>query len=123
MSILDDAGLELIEASSQLVVYRYTVNAQLTQIHGVLHGGISAAIAEQAASLGATQTAAEGFIAVGTGLETHHLRPVSLGMQCEARAVPENAGRLQVWRVEQRILTTGELFNVSSVSVYLKRAR
>ncbi|MDD7465353.1 MAG: PaaI family thioesterase [Actinomycetaceae bacterium] len=121
MSILEDAGLELIQLSPELVIYRYTVNTAFTQIHGVLHGGISGAIAEQAASIGAAQAAPEGFIALGTSLEAHHLRPVPLGTECEARATPESTGRLQVWRVEQRILATGELFNVSSVSLYLKR--
>ena len=122
MSILEDSGLELVEASTKRVVYRYEVSEPLTQIHGMLHGGISAAIAEQAASIGATEAAPDGFIALGTALETHHLRPVRVGTQCEAVAFPESdGGRLQVWRVEQRIVETNELFNISTVSLYLKR--
>ncbi|MCI5826069.1 MAG: hotdog fold thioesterase [Arcanobacterium sp.] len=123
MSILQSAGVQLTKASPELVVLAYTVSEELAQIHGVLHGGISAAIAEEAASIGATKSAANGFIALGAAIESHHLRPVPIGTSCEARAFPEApGGRLQVWRVEQRITSTGDLFNVSTVSLYLKKA-
>lgn len=122
MNVLEQCGVHFTEVSSELIVQKWTVKENMTQINGILHGGLSAAIAEQGAGMGAVQLIPEGYAAVGTSLESHHLKAVPMGSQCETRAMPETVGgKLQVWRVEQRILPTKELFNVSTVTIYIKK--
>ncbi|MDD7384577.1 MAG: hotdog domain-containing protein [Actinomycetaceae bacterium] len=130
MSVIDDL-IESVHAKPTLVTARYTVTPAMTQIHGVLHGGISAAVAEHVASLGATAGAFDGYIAVGVSLEAHHLRPAPLGAMVDVQAWPESSGHtIQTWRVEQRLVTQNAssrddahaLFNVCTVTLYLKKA-
>lgn len=119
MSMLDKAGVIFTEKKTTLTVQEYVVTEDMTQIHGVLHGGISAAIAEQGASLGASLAMGEEKAALGLSINSHHLKGVKVGEKCEARAWPERqGGSIQVWRVEQRTVADQELFNVSTVTIY-----
>lgn len=121
MNMLEKNGVDFIVKTPELTVQRYTVTEDFAQIHGVLHGGIAAAIAEQGASMGANLAMAPKRIALGLSMETHHLQRVDKGTLCEARAWPEQqGGRIQVWRVEQRMVESNELFNISTVTLYGK---
>lgn len=66
------------------------------QTYGVLHGGISAFLAESLGSLGAV--IASGFQQVaGVEVSTSHLQPAPVGMEIEVKATPIHIGRrLQV---------------------------
>ena len=66
------------------------------QTYGVLHGGISAFLAESLGSLGAI--IASGFQQVaGVEVSTSHLQPAPVGMEIEVKATPIHIGRrLQV---------------------------
>lgn len=121
MNMLDQAGVVFTEKKPTLTVQQYVVTEAMSQIHGMLHGGISAAIAEQGASLGASLALGETKAALGLSMDTHHLKGVKMGEKCEARAWPERqGGNVQVWRVEQRNVANDELFNISTVTIYGK---
>ena len=69
------------------------------QPYGILHGGVSALLAESAASFGAALAAEPGRSVVGIELNASHLRSVRDG-HLTAEATPVRVGRtIQVWRI------------------------
>ena len=94
-------GLEFLECSGDEVRGRLTVGQQHKQAHGLLHGGVYAAIAESLASLG-TQTAVyeDGMQAMGMSNSTTFLRPVTEGT-VHAVGHPRHRGRTTwLWDLE-----------------------
>jgi uncharacterized protein (TIGR00369 family) len=72
------------------------------QPYGILHGGVSALMAETAASVGGAVSVAPDFIVVGTELNCSHLRSMSSGT-LTATATPIRKGRkVHVWGIELR---------------------
>ena len=93
-------GVETIEMTPERVVLRVPVGPRVHQPFGILHGGVSALIAESAASMGGILNAPPGKVCVGTEISASHLRPVSSGT-LTATATPIRVGRsMQVWRIE-----------------------
>ncbi len=98
-SIHDLLDVETLEADAGRVVLRLPVTWKVHQPYGILHGGISALLAESAASFGAALAAGPGRNVVGIELNASHLRSVSEG-HLTAEATPVRVGRtLQVWRI------------------------
>ncbi|MEF9926101.1 MAG: hotdog domain-containing protein, partial [Raoultibacter sp.] len=59
---------------------------------------------------------------VGLDLTTTHLLPVFEGDTIETVATPiRNGGRVRVWKIEQFRLSDGEKFNVSQITMYMKK--
>ena len=78
---------------------RLPVDWKVHQPYGILHGGVSALLAESAASFGAALAAEPGRSVVGIELNASHLRPVRDG-HLTAEATPVRVGRtVQVWRI------------------------
>lgn len=71
-------GLQILESTPDRVVGTLPVEGN-TQPYGILHGGASAMLAEQLASIGAHLHAGPGRIAVGVDLNASHHRAVSSG--------------------------------------------
>ena len=94
-------GLELEEATEELVRGRVAVRDVLTQPAGLVHGGVYASIAEGLASLGTNLgVAADGKIGLGMSNSSTFLRPIEAGM-IHAVAVRRHRGRTTwVWDVE-----------------------
>ena len=93
-------GVETIEMTPERVVLRVPGGPRVHQPFGILHGGVSALIAESAASMGGILNAPPGKVCVGTEISASHLRPVSSGT-LTATATPIRVGRtMQVWRIE-----------------------
>ena len=93
-------GVELVEASADRVVLQLPVGPKVHQPYGILHGGVSALLAESAASLGAALAAPEGKHVVGIELNASHLRSVRQGT-LTATATPVRTGRtVQVWAID-----------------------
>ena len=98
-NVHDLFGVEILEASPEQVVMRLPVDWKVHQPYGILHGGVSALLAESAASFGAALNAPPGRGVVGIELNASHLRPVSDG-HLTARATPIRVGRtVQVWSI------------------------
>jgi uncharacterized protein (TIGR00369 family) len=92
--------VEVVEASAQRVELRVAVGPNVHQPFGILHGGVSALLAESAASIGGSLAAPEGHTVVGIELNASHLRPMRDGT-LTAVATPARVGRrVQVWTID-----------------------
>ncbi|QLB13223.1 uncharacterized protein (TIGR00369 family) [Bisgaardia hudsonensis] len=76
------------------------VDHRTTQPMGLLHGGISTALAETVASMAGFCCVAENQFVVGSEINASHLRPVKAG-SVTARAYPIRLGKTtQVWQID-----------------------
>jgi len=91
--------VEVVEAGPERVVLRLPVDWKVHQPYGILHGGVSALLAESAASYGAALAAGPDHGVVGIELNASHLRSVRDG-HLTAVATPARVGRtVQVWAI------------------------
>jgi uncharacterized protein (TIGR00369 family) len=98
-SIHELLDVETLEATPEKVVLRIPVSWKVHQPYGILHGGVSALLAESAASMGGALAAGPSRSVVGTELNASHLRPLQDG-HLTATATPVRVGRsVQVWRI------------------------
>jgi 1,4-dihydroxy-2-naphthoyl-CoA hydrolase len=93
-------GVQIVEATPDRVVLQVEVGPKVHQPYGILHGGVSALLAEGAASFGGALSVGPDFIVVGTELNCSHLRSMSSGV-LSATATPIRKGRtVQVWAID-----------------------
>lgn len=116
-------GGRFIERTEERVVLLTPVVEEMLQPQGILHGGVSAYLAESAASeAGNFSLDPEKEHVVGLDLTSTHLLPVFVGDTVRSVATPvRRGGRIQVWKVEQYRESDGALFNVSQLTTYVKR--
>jgi 1,4-dihydroxy-2-naphthoyl-CoA hydrolase len=87
------------EASTDRVVMSLPVTEKTHQPMGLLHGGVSALLAESAASFGGGLSVPRGKSLVGIELNASHLRSMR-GGTLTATALPVRRGRtVQVWTI------------------------
>jgi 1,4-dihydroxy-2-naphthoyl-CoA hydrolase len=92
-------GAEIIEYSPERVVMSLPVDHRVHQPYGILHGGVSALLAESAASLGGAVSVPPGKHVVGIELNASHLRSLREGTLI-ATATPIRKGRtIHVWGI------------------------
>ena len=95
-------GIEFVEVGDDFLVARVPVNRQTCQPYGLLHGGVSVALAETLGSIGAAYCVPAGTRVVVLEVNANHLRGVSQGW-VTATARPVHLGRrTQVWQIELR---------------------
>jgi len=100
MNVHQLLGVEVVSVSPDEVVMRVEVGPKVHQPYGILHGGVSALLAEGAASVGGAVSVAPDHVVVGTELNCSHLRAMSSGT-LTATARPIRKGRtVHVWGVE-----------------------
>lgn len=98
-TVLGVLGIETVEATPDRVVLSVPVTHRVHQPYGILHGGVSALLAETAASYGGALSAPPGHHVVGIELNASHLRPLRDGV-LTAVATPVRRGRtVQVWEI------------------------
>ncbi|MGH3733870.1 MAG: PaaI family thioesterase [Acidimicrobiales bacterium] len=111
-TVHDQLGIEVVSATPDEVVLRVEVGPKVHQYFGVLHGGVSALMAEGAASIGGGVSVGPEEIVVGTDLNCSHLRSMTEGT-LTAVATPIRKGRrVHVWGIELRD-GNGSLISVS----------
>jgi uncharacterized protein (TIGR00369 family) len=100
MNVHDQLGIEIILATPEKVVCQVQVGPRVHQPYGILHGGVSALMAESAGSIGGATTVGPEFIVVGTELNISHLRSMTKGT-LTATATPIRTGRsVHVWNID-----------------------
>jgi uncharacterized protein (TIGR00369 family) len=93
-------GVELVSASAERVELRLDVGPKVHQPFGLLHGGVSALLAESAASIGGAYASPDGCSVVGIELNANHVRSMREGV-LTAVATPVSTGRrIQVWSID-----------------------
>lgn len=125
MSLADILHIEIVEDAPERYVMHTPVTADMLQRHGVIHGGISAYLAEHAASeCISAHTDPSVSHALGLELTTTHLLPVYEGDTIETVATPvRDGGRVRVWKVEQFRMSDGQMFNTSQMTMYMKKVK
>jgi 1,4-dihydroxy-2-naphthoyl-CoA hydrolase len=95
-----ELGILVTLVSPEKVVLQVEVGPKVHQAAGILHGGVSALMAEGAASIGGAVSVGPGEIVVGTELNCSHLRSMTSGT-LTATATPIRKGRtVHVWAIE-----------------------
>ncbi len=99
-SILHHLGLEFTEIGPDFIKARLPVDHRTHQIHGILHGGATAMLAESVGSFASLMCIdLDKYYAVGSIIIANHLRPVSSGF-VTATCRPTHIGRTKhVWDI------------------------
>src|ERR1700676_4519116 len=99
-NVNDQLGVEVVSVTPDKVVLRVEVGPKVHQPYGILHGGVSALLAEGAASIGGAVSVGPDQIVVGTELNCSHLRSMTSGT-LTATATPVRKGRnVHVWVID-----------------------
>ena len=120
-SVNQQLGVEVVEVTPDKVVLQVEVGPKVHQPYGILHGGVSALLAEGAASIGGAVSVGPDQIVVGTELNCSHLRSMSSGT-LTATATPIRKGRnVHVWAID---LTdeTGRMICVARCTLQVLKA-
>lgn len=117
-TLIDHLGIEFVKLLPDEVVARMLVKPIHHQPFGILHGGVSVALAESVASIGAWLNLAEGAgKPVGIEINANHISAFKEGT-IRACAEPLHRGRTtHVWSVSIRDEDTQKLICVSRCTV------
>ena len=109
-------GIEFLEVGDDFIRGRVPVDERTRQPYGLLHGGVSVALAETLGSVAAGHVAAEGHMVVGLDINANHLKSARSGW-VTGIARPVHIGRsTQVWHIDMHN-DDGELTCVSRLTM------
>lgn len=109
-------GMEFTEVGDDFITGRVPVDHRTIQPYGLLHGGVSVALAETLGSCGAAFCVPEGYRTVGLDINANHLKGATSGW-VTGTTRPVHIGRTtQVWAIELKN-DAGELTCVSRITM------
>ena len=99
---VDHLGIEISACGENWIEAKMPVDHRTTQPFGLLHGGVSVALAETIGSLAGFLCIEEGQSALGLDINANHLRPVKQGIVI-AKAMPISLSKnIHVWQIDIR---------------------
>lgn len=103
MNIIEFLNIKTLQCDQKKCILSMNIKNQHLQPFGIMHGGISALLAETAASMGAnTYLDTTKIVAIGLDIHTSHLTKMKLG-EITATATPIHVGKkIQNWSVTVR---------------------
>ena len=112
-------GIEISAYGENWIEAKMPVDYRTTQPFGLLHGGVSVALAETIGSLAGFLCIEEGQVALGLDINANHLRPVKKGF-VTAKATPIALSQnTHVWQIDIRD-EQDKLCCVSRLTLYIK---
>ena len=115
-SAVSHLGMEFLEVGDDFIRGRVPVDERTRQPYGLLHGGVSVALAETLGSVAAGHVVAEGHTLVGLDINANHLKSARSGW-VTGIARPVHIGRsTQVWHIDMHN-DAGELTCVSRLTM------
>jgi len=114
-------GLEFSSITENSLSIRMPVDHRTKQIHGILHGGASAALAETVGSIASFLTIeGDDHATVGIELNISHLKAVSEGF-VTGTATPIRLGRtIQVLEIKN-VHDSGDLISVARLTTMIRK--
>lgn len=101
--VLGLLGVEFSDLSPQRVVATMPVDDRHSQPPGLLLGGVSVALAESVATVGAWLNCLPGKVVLGSSVDASHIRIKRPGSRLWAVGLPEYVGPdRQIWEVDVR---------------------
>lgn len=127
-TLMETLGIEITKISENCIEAKMPVDKRTHQVHGLLHGGASVALAETLGSIGASLCVDDQhFVCVGMEINANHIRSVTNGF-VRGVARPLHIGKTsQVWEImisnEESKLICVSRFTVAVVekSAFLKK--
>lgn len=99
---IEHLGIEVSAVGENWIEAKMPVDHRTIQPFGLLHGGISVALAETIGSLAGFLCVEEGQIVVGLDINANHLCSVKQGFVI-AKAIPINLSKnIHVWQIDIR---------------------
>lgn len=115
-SAVSHLGMEFLVVGDDFIRGRVPVDERTRQPYGLLHGGVSVALAETLGSVAAGHVVAEGHMVVGLDINANHLKSARSGW-VTGIARPVHIGRsTQVWHIDMHN-DDGELTCVSRLTM------
>ncbi len=116
-------AIEFTQVGDDFLVAQMPVDHRTMQPFGILHGGLSVALAETLGSQASYLACDEGFVAVGSEINASHLRPVPKGFVF-GKAIPIKIGKtLQVWQIDIYDQTDNHCCTVRMTNVIIPESR
>jgi 1,4-dihydroxy-2-naphthoyl-CoA hydrolase len=114
-------GVEFLEVGNDFIRARVPVDQRTRQPHGVLHGGVSALLAETLGSCGAAYSCPEGQRVVGLDINANHLRSVTSGWVIGVTRPVHRGRSTHVWHIDMSN-EAGQLVCVSRLTLAVLQA-
>ena len=102
-TLAERIGIRITEVGPDYLRATLPVTPDVHQPYGVLHGGVSAALAETVGSVAANLCVdTSRFVCLGQEINANHLRPVASGVLTATARAFHIGSRSQVWGIEIR---------------------
>ncbi|EIA20331.1 1,4-dihydroxy-2-naphthoyl-CoA hydrolase MenI [Listeria fleischmannii] len=122
MDFGENIGIEQVFAEKGSVKLKLPLTDKVKQPFGFLHGGVSVALAEQAASVGAIQLVAEDEIAFGLEINANHIKSIREGTIYALAEILHVGQTTQVWQVKIES-ENSDLIAICRVTMAVKKKR